>query len=122
MLWDLLVRSCYVNLADGKVHATTIANTLSQACQLNRNADIDRFLIVYLVEVNVQRCVCNWVELNFFQNCSVMLSINVQIDNIDVWSVDDFTKFTERNCKCMCLWPAVSIFLLTIEVTWNTLN
>ena len=92
MLRNLLIRSLNVNLTDREVHTTTITNTLCQTNELNRNADSDRLLVIYLIEIYVKQCICYWVELKLFENCSVSLTINNQLNNVDMWCVNQLTQ------------------------------
>ena len=71
MLRDLLIRSCNVNLADREVHASTVAYTLCQTNELDRNTDSERLLVVNLIEVYVKQSVCYRVELNLLEDSCV---------------------------------------------------
>ena len=99
MLRNNLVRSCNVDLTDREVHTTTITYTLCKTCQLNWNTDSDRLLVVNLVEVNVQRSVCCWVELDLLHDSCVALTVDDEVDNVYMRSVDDFTQLSEWNCE-----------------------
>ena len=54
VLRNLLVRSSNFDLTDREVHAATVAYTLCKTCELNRNTDSDRLLVVNLEEVYVK--------------------------------------------------------------------
>ena len=99
MLRDLLIRSCNVNLADREVHASTVAYTLCQPNELDRNTDSERLLVVNLIEVYVKQSVCYRVELQLLHYSGMRLAINEQVDNIDVGSVDNLAELSHRNCE-----------------------
>ena len=90
VLGDVLVRSCNVDLTDGEVHATTISYTLCQSIELNGNADSDWLLIVNGKEVYMKQCIGYRMELKLFQDSRVILSVDLQIDDIDVGRVNQF--------------------------------
>ena len=92
LLRNLLIRCCNLNLADRERHTATEAYTCGQTNEVDRNADSDRLLWCNLEEVNVQRRVCYWVELQFLNDCDVLLAVNVKVDDIDVWSVDSLAQ------------------------------
>jgi len=116
VLRDLLIRSSDVNLTDREVHATTIANTLCQTVELNGDADSDRLLIVDLVEVDVQRSVGDGVELDLLQDSGMILTVDIDLNNVDVRSVDHFAELVERSSESERCRLTLSVFLLTIEV------
>jgi hypothetical protein len=116
VLRDLLIRSCDVDLADREVHAATVANTLCQTVELDGDADGDRLLIVDLVEVDVQRSVGDGVELDLLENSRVILTVDSDLDNVDVRSVNHFAQLAEGRCESKSRGLAIGVFGLTIEV------
>ena len=96
MLRNSLVFRCNVDLADREVHTATIAHTLCQTIELDRDAHSDRLLVVNLVEVNVKEGVCYRMELKLLENRCTLLAVDDELDNVDVWSVDDLSQLAHR--------------------------
>ncbi len=116
MLRNRLIWSCDIDLADREVHAATVANTLCQTVELDRNADSDRLLVVDLVEVDVQRSVGHWVELDVLEDSCVILAVDSHLDDVDVGSVDHLAELAERRRESESYWLAVLVLSLAIEV------
>ena len=63
---------------------------------LDRDAHCDRLLVVNLVEVNVKEGVCYRMELKLLENRCTLLAVDDELDNVDVWSVDDLSQLAHR--------------------------
>ena len=103
-------------IADREVHTTTVADTLSQTNKLHGNTNGDRLGIVHLIEVNVQQRVGHGVELKFLEDSCVVLAVNIEVDHIDVGSVDELAEVAHRHCESLGNGLAILTFLLAIEV------
>ena len=52
---------------------------------------------MYFVEVNVQHVILYRVELNFLEHSLVVLAIDVDVNEVDVGSVDELVDFLLAN-------------------------
>ena len=74
---------------------------------------------MYLVEIYVEKSVCYWVELELLDDCCVLLTLDVDSNEVDVRSVNNLTEFSELYLERCCYWKVVLVACLTIEVTRN---
>ena len=93
----MIVEGAYIELTNHHHQATTGAYTFGQALSLNGNTHYDRLLSMYFVEVNVQHVILYRVELNFLEHSLVVLAINVDVNEVDVGSVDELVDFLLAN-------------------------
>ena len=56
------------------------------------------------------------MELQFAHYSGVLLTVDVEVYNIDVWCVNNLAQVCGEDCESESLRIAVSVFLLTIEV------
>jgi len=119
LLGNLFVRSLYHKLADRKAKTSTIANTLSQAHEVNRNTDSDALFFVDFVEVSMQQSVCYRVELQLLHDGGVLLAIDIEVNHIDMGRINHLAKFGHGHSERKCFGQSVGIFLLAIKVTGN---
>ena len=66
---------------------------------LNRNLNNNRFLLVYLKEVEVQDAVVNGVPLDVFQNGLLLYTIEVKVNNINLGSVNQLANVASLNSE-----------------------
>ena len=118
LLRDVSERSGNLDLTDREAQTTTGTYTSSVTNEVYRDTYSDRLLWSDFVEVNVQNSVCYWVELNLLHDSDVLLALDVDVDDINVRSVDSLAQLCERNYERESLRTVLAL-LLTVEVTWD---
>ena len=63
--------------------------------EVYRDTNSDWLLRSYLEEVNVENSVSYWVELNLLQDSLMLLAVDVEVDDVDVRSVNCLTELRE---------------------------
>ena len=114
LLRNLTVRSSNLELTDREAHTTTGTYTSCVTNEVYRDTNSDWLLRSYLEEINVKESVCNWVELELLEDSNVLLALDVEVDNVDVWSVNCLTELCEWYSESLSYWKTVLVSFLAL--------
>ena len=87
--------------------------------QLHGDTDSDRLGLVDLIEVDVHQGISCGVELKFLHHSLVSLTVDSQVDNVHMRSVNHLAELGCGDGECQSLGQTILTFLLTIKVTGN---
>ena len=59
------------------------------------------------------------MELKLLDDGCTLNTVDVQLHDVYMWSVDDLAELCERNNESLCLWQTLLVTLLSVDVTWN---
>ena len=89
-LGDSSVDSFDFEFLHRKAEFTTGFYTFSMTVKLNRYFNSDGFLVVYFEKVDMENCVLDRLELDVFQHSHTFFAVDIELDSIDVGSIDEF--------------------------------
>lgn len=119
LLRNCRVESLHIQLTNHRDQATTGAYTFSQTLRSDGHTHNDGLLSVNFEEVNVEHVVLYRVELNFLQDTFVVFAVDVDVNEVDVRSIDELVDFLFANREMDGFRLAVGILLFSVENAWN---
>ncbi len=87
-IWQVLNKTANFNYTSSLAGLTTILQTNSSSCKLDRNLHCYRLVLKYLNEIDVDQFIIYRVELQILHNCLVLFTIEDYFNDIGIGCID----------------------------------